>query len=80
MLVETIDSTLDLDYAQTFASNNIVVVMRNSASYVDDLRALKDKKIAIIKNYGYVARIKQDFKELAFYEVDNIQEGLSERS
>ena len=77
MLVETTDSKLDLQFTQAFFSNYVVMVMRDDTHYVDDLNTLSDKKIAIIKDYGYVSQIKRDFKDLKFYVVDDIHDGLA---
>ncbi|EDZ62650.1 signal transduction histidine kinase [Sulfurimonas gotlandica GD1] len=77
MIVETIDSKLDLQYTQAFISNSIIIVMNDDSSYVENLNMIADKKIAVIKEYGYVPKLRQEYKNIVFYEVNNIQEGLS---
>ena len=77
MIVETTNSKLDLHYTDPFISNSIVIVMNDSAVYVEELDRISDKKIAVIKEYGYVPKLKNEYKDIDFYEVENIQEGLS---
>jgi len=79
MLTETTDSTLRSDFlfTQAILPNPIVVLMQDGNSYVDSLRQLENKKIAIIKGYGYISKIKKQYPNHDFREVENIQEGLS---
>jgi serine phosphatase RsbU (regulator of sigma subunit)/ABC-type amino acid transport substrate-binding protein len=79
MLTETTDSQLRSKFlfTQSFLPNPIVVIMQNGASYIDSLAQLKNKKIALIKEYGYVEKIKEKYPNHTFYDVENIQEGLA---
>lgn len=60
-----------------YSKNPIVIVMDYDQRYVDDLNEINDKKIAIIKGYGYTADIFSIYPEIKFIEVENIQEGLN---
>ena len=79
MLTETTDSSLGKDFlfTRSFLPNPIVVIMQEDNSYVDTLNQLKKRRIALIKGYGYVDKIKEKYPEHDFYDVENIQEGLS---
>jgi len=79
MLTETTDSSLRSDFLFTrpFLQNPIVVIMQEGSPYVDSLHQLKHKRIALIKGYGYVDKIKKKYPKIKFYKVKNIQEGLS---
>jgi len=58
----------------------IVMIMRDDNSFVDDLDELKDKKIAIVKGYGYVSELKKRYKDINFLEaedVDQLLDGVS---
>jgi two-component system, NarL family, sensor histidine kinase EvgS len=59
-----------------YSHNPIVIVMDSEQNYVEDLEQIKDKKIAIIKDYGYTADIYKKYPDYQFIEVENIQEGL----
>jgi polar amino acid transport system substrate-binding protein/two-component system sensor histidine kinase EvgS len=78
MLTETTDSYLKKKYLFTkpFLSNSIVIIMRTRSSYVDNIAQLKEKKIVMIKDYGYVHKIEKRYRDIHFYKVKNIQEGL----
>ncbi|MEN4053292.1 MULTISPECIES: transporter substrate-binding domain-containing protein [Sulfurimonas] len=78
MLTETTDSYLRKNYLFTkaFLSNSIVIIMRTRSSYIDNIEQLRDKKIVMIKDYGYVHKIEEKYKNIHFYKVRNIQEGL----
>ncbi|MEA3490315.1 MAG: transporter substrate-binding domain-containing protein [Campylobacterota bacterium] len=78
MLTETTDSPLGSEFlfTQAILPNPIVVMMQEGNPYVHSLRQLSTKKIAIIKEYGYIFKIKEKYPDYDFHEVDNIQEGL----
>lgn len=61
---------------EAYRQNRIVIVMNKDQNYIDDLNSIADKKIAIIKNYGYTADIFKTYPGISFVEVENIQEGL----
>ena len=56
--------------------NPIVIIMNREQDYVENLNMIADKKIAIIKNYGYTNEIIKTYPKIKFIEVDTIQEGL----
>jgi diguanylate cyclase (GGDEF)-like protein/PAS domain S-box-containing protein len=59
-----------------YSQNPIVIIMDVNQNYVEDLRQIKHRKIAIIKDYGYTADIYRLYPDFSFIEVENIQEGL----
>ncbi|MET0081308.1 MAG: transporter substrate-binding domain-containing protein [Candidatus Thiodiazotropha lotti] len=59
-----------------YSRNPIVIIMDYRQNYVEDLYAIKDRSIAIIKDYGYTADIYKVYPDLEFIEVENIQDGL----
>lgn len=79
MLTETTDSTLASEhlFTEPFLPNPIVVIMQEGSPYIDTLRQLESKSIVVIKDYGYVKKIKEKYPNHNFHEVANIQEGLS---
>ncbi|WP_457747737.1 ATP-binding protein [Sulfurimonas sp.] len=80
MLTETTDSYLRKDFLFTkpFLSNSIVIIMRTRSSYVNNINELQNKKIVMIEDYGYVHKIENKYKNIHFYKVKNIQEGLED--
>lgn len=78
MISETLDSDLkkELSFTQNYLENPIVIVMKNKARYIDNLSLLKEKKIALIKEYGYTSKIKNSYPNMNFIELDNITTAL----
>jgi len=60
-----------------YSRNPIVIIMSSQQNFVEKLDEIKDRKIAIIKDYGYTADIFKTYPDYSFIEVENIQEGLS---
>ena len=61
-----------------YLDNNIIIVMHNRETFIKDPETkLLGKKIAIIKDYGYVRELYKKYPELTFVEVANVQEGLN---
>lgn len=59
----------------------IVIIMNHDTFdehdyYVESFESLQDKKIAIIKGYGYTADVFKTYPTMNYIEVENIQEGL----
>ena len=50
--------------------------MDSQQNYVDSLSEIKDKRIAIIRDYGYTADVFMYYPDISFIEVDDIQMGL----
>jgi diguanylate cyclase (GGDEF)-like protein/PAS domain S-box-containing protein len=59
-----------------YSHNPIVIIMHHDQGYIEDLNEIKEKKIVIIKNYGYTSTIYNKYPHIRFIEVENIQEGL----
>ena len=80
VISETVDSTLSdsLSFTQAYLKNHIVIIMNKESRYVDKISIIKDKKIAIIKEYGYTSKIQKAYPKIKFIEVNNIDEGLEE--
>ena len=64
-------------FTDPYISNDIVIVMNKEHRYVEGLATIKDKKIALIKDYGYTDQIKQKFPHINFVIVNTVSEGLS---
>jgi PAS domain S-box-containing protein len=81
VLSESTDSDRDyLIFTNHYINNNIVIVMDKDHNYVEGLNAIKNKKIALIKDYGYTHQILQKYPNIPFILVDNVKEGLSDVS
>ena len=72
------DETLKKDFIPVapYINNPIVIIMNKNHNFVNSIRDIKDKKIAIIKGYGYTHEIVKKHPDISFIEVQNIQQGL----
>ena len=78
ILSESTDSDLksELTFTQSYVSSPIVIIMKNERGYIENINQIKHQKIAMIKDYGYVPTIIKKHPDIAFTEVNTIQEGL----
>ena len=78
ILSETDDSDLKshLIFSNSYLSNPIVIVMQNRENYVEGISVIKDRKIALIRDYGYASKIRRQYPGIQFITVDDIQDGL----
>ena len=78
ILSETNASLLkkEMLFTQSYLSAPIVMVMNKKASYKNSLKDIKEKRIAVVKDYGYIMVIKEEYPHLNYYEVNSLQEGL----
>jgi two-component system sensor histidine kinase EvgS len=79
VLSETSNSALKshLTFTQPYLASPIVIVMNKNEGYVENINQIKDKKIAVIKEYGYVPEIIAQYSDVSFEYVKTIQEGLT---
>jgi len=79
VISETTDSSLGsiLLFTHSYLKNPIVIIMDSHESYVESLEQIKEKKIAVIREYGYLSKIFKKYPDIQWIEVDNIQEGLT---
>ncbi len=79
VLSETTDSPLAsfLLFTDAYLRNPIVIVMDSHQSYVESLGDIADRRMAVIKEYGYLKKIFSKYPEIDYVEVENIQDGLT---
>jgi len=78
VLSETDDSDLKshLNFTVPYISNPIVLAMHSRENYVESISDIKNKKIALIKDYGYASKIRKKYSDISFVTVNDIQHGL----
>jgi len=78
ILSETDDSDLKshLVFTNSYLSNPIVIVMHSRENYVESIEGIEDRRIALIKDYGYASKIRRKYASIRFVTVDDIQDGL----
>lgn len=82
VLSETVDSELrsHLQFTQAYLNSPVVIVMRDEEQYVEGIEQIKQRRLAVIKAYGYNPAIFRAYPDIQFSEVDDIQQGLTEVS
>lgn len=78
VISETDDSSLSshLFFTTPYITNPIVIVMSSKENYTESIEKIKNNKIALIKDYGYTAKIRKKYPGINFITVDDIQSGL----
>lgn len=78
VISEISDSLLDdtTQYSDVYLSSPIVMLMRNTQNYVDNVQSISHLQLSIIKDYGYVKSIKEAYPTQNFNEFTTITEGL----
>jgi two-component system sensor histidine kinase EvgS len=78
ILSETDDSDLKshLLFTDPYLSNPIVIAMHSREHYVEGISHIKNRNIAVIKDYGYVSKIRRKYPNINFTNVQDIQHGL----
>lgn len=78
ILSETDSSVLadKMLFTREYTSSPVVIVMKNSEHFVDGIESIKERKIALIKDYGNAVDIRKRYQNIQFHDVDSIQEGL----
>lgn len=78
VLSETTNSLLKdkLTFTKSYLSSPIVMIMKKNENFKSSIDNILNKKIAVIKDYGYVSEIKSIYPKLNYHEVASIQDGL----
>jgi two-component system sensor histidine kinase EvgS len=63
-----------------YVKTPIVIIMRNDHSFVNDIQDIQDKRIAIIKKYGYNYALKKKYPLLSFIEELDVKSALNKLS
>jgi PAS domain S-box-containing protein len=78
VLSETIEANRKhLIFTKPYITNDIVIVMDKEHKYVEGLEAIRDDKIALIKDYGYTKQIEEKYPYINFITVDTVGDGLT---
>ena len=69
ILSETDDSDLKshLDFTVPYITNPIVIVMRSKENYVESITNIENRKIALIRDYGYASKIRRKYSNLHIF-------------
>jgi two-component system sensor histidine kinase EvgS len=79
VISETIDTSVfkQFNFSDVYVTSPIVIIMKDDHKYVENLNQIQYKKIALVKNYGYIQSIVFNNPNINFYTVQSIQDGLT---
>ena len=66
-----------LNFTKPYFSAPLVIVTKVGVPFVDNLNSIKEKSLAIVKNYSMEELLKNKYPYLNLIEVESVHEGLS---
>lgn len=66
-----------LNFTSSFLTFPLVIVTKNGLPFIDNLKNLEDKELAVVKDYSIVDILKEKYPNLNLIEVSSVNEGLS---
>jgi len=63
-------------FTKSYMEKDIIILMNNKQGFIQGLDSIKDKKIALIYEYGYIEKIKDAYPYISFVTVNTIEEAL----
>jgi PAS domain S-box-containing protein len=77
VLSETTSSERDtLTFTNAYLDFPIVIIAQQGAPSISDPGELKGKRVAVVKDYGYVVPFRQQYPDLDYVAVDTVRDGL----
>ena len=76
VVVKTEDRMRYMNFTDTYITTPLVLATKLNVPFIDDLNELKNKKIAVVRNYAYFSTVKETYPNLDIIEVSTIKEGL----
>ncbi|WP_164970000.1 diguanylate cyclase [Arcobacter sp. CECT 8983] len=74
--IQTTKRTEYLNFTKKYFTFSNVIATRDSEIFINSLEDIKNKKIAIVKDYATIELIKRKYPDTKIVEVDNTLEGL----
>jgi len=64
-------------YSKGYVKTKEYIYTKNNNSYVVDFESLKGKKVAIIKDYGTIPKIKEKYPSIQIVETKNLEDSIT---
>ena len=74
--VQTISRNEFFNFTQSYLKFSTVITTKNNVLYINSIREIENKKIALVKNYALVEMIKHISPNISIIEVADTKEGL----
>ena len=77
ILSDTTDAKRDnYIFTKSYMEKDIIILMNNKQGFIQGLDSIKNKRIALIYEYGYIEKIKAAYPYIPFLTVNTIEEAL----
>ncbi|MCB9096575.1 MAG: ABC transporter substrate-binding protein [Arcobacter sp.] len=77
LLMPTPQRETYLNFTKSYLDIPLVLASKIDTPFINDLSHVRNKKLAIVKDYAYAELLKIKFPDINFIDVQNVQEGLS---
>ncbi|MBF0226120.1 MAG: transporter substrate-binding domain-containing protein [Desulfobacterales bacterium] len=66
-----------MNFTEPYIQMPIVIATRFDELFIDDIKKILNKKLAGIKDFSYMKRLKERYPDITIIEVMNVQEGIN---
>ena len=66
-----------MNFTSSYLKIPLVIATNTEVSFIDNLKAILDKKVGITKGYAFIELLKEKYPNLDIVEVENIKDGLN---
>ncbi|WP_417596388.1 diguanylate cyclase [Oceanospirillum sp.] len=77
LIMKTPDRESFLSFTRPFVESPLVLVTGINEAYLPSLKELQNKRIGTVKGYAFNPMLSEQYPDLTFVEVDNIEQGLA---
>ena len=74
--IRTKERDASLNFSSSYLDSSLVLVTKDDSFFIHSLQGLEDKKIGVVKDYGYDEIIRHDNPELTLVYVSDAYEGM----
>jgi signal transduction histidine kinase len=76
LTVKTQERESYMDYTSSYIDTPIVVATKMGVPFIEDLKYIEDKPLAVVKDYALLKILKKDYPNMNIVAVDSITDGL----
>jgi len=75
-VIQTKDRQSYMNFTSSYLEMSLVITTKSDTFFINSLKNIKGKRIAIVDNYAYKVMLKRDYPHVELVMVENIYEGL----
>ncbi|MFK5892679.1 MAG: transporter substrate-binding domain-containing protein [Pseudomonadota bacterium] len=77
MAEKTVSREKYLDFTSPYIKTPIVVATKPGLAFIEDLKLIQNKKLALVKNYSLHEKLKEIYPDINLVNVESIHDGLN---